>query len=183
MKSFAAFAAVMIVAPAFAGLESGPKVGSDVAPFEVKDVTGKFKGTEVCYRCKLGDAPVVAIFAREINDKVEKACKELNAQMTTNKELKGFFVYISEDEKAESQLREIAKKNELKVLPLTVFKGKAGPDTYSINEKAGVTVVAWKDGTVKMTKAYEPGKFCDQCCKGAVLVFVKEHVKGETAGG
>ena len=44
MKSFAAFAAVMLVAPAFAGLESGPKVGSDVAPFEVKDVTGKFKG-------------------------------------------------------------------------------------------------------------------------------------------
>jgi hypothetical protein len=185
MKSFAGFvAAALMVVPAVAGLESGPKTGSDVAPFHVIDVTGKFKDTEVCYRCKLGDAPVVAIFAREINAKVEKACKELNAQMTKNKELKGFFVYVTDDaDKAKDELKAIAKKHELKTLPLTVFKGKAGPDTYNINEKAGVTVVAWNEGTVKMTKAYEPGKFCDACCKGAVASFVKDHVKTEKTGG
>lgn len=187
MKSFAGFAAAcMMVAPAFAGeLESGPKMGSDVAPFHVVDVTGKFnKESDVCYRCKLGDAPVVAIFAREMNEKVEKACKELNARMTENKELKGFFVLVTEDgDKAKKDLKEIAKKHELKTLPLTYFKGKEGPDGYKISEKAGVTLVAWKDGTVKMTKAYEPGKFCDQCCKGAVASFVKENVKTEKAGG
>jgi len=184
MISFAGFAATaLMVAPAFAELESGPKAGADVAPFHVMDVTGKFKGTEVCYRCKYGDAAVVAIFAREINDKVEKACKELNSQMNANKDLKGFFVYISDDEKAKDKLQEIAKKNDLKTLPLTVFKGKEGPEGYKISEKAGVTVVAWKESTVKLTKAYEPGKFCDQCCKGVVASFVKEHVKTEKAGG
>ena len=185
MLSFAGFVATaLMVSPAYAELESGPKLGSDVAPFHVMDVTGKFKGTEICYRCKFGDAPVVAIFAREINEKVEKACKELNSQMNTNKDLKGFFVYITDDmEKGQKELKEIAKKNELNTLPLTVFKGKAGPDGYKINEKAGVTVVAWKDSSVKLTKAYKPGAFCDQCCKGAVASFVKEHVKTEKAGG
>ena len=192
MKSFAGFAAAcLLAAPAFADegshakLESGPKTGSDVAPFHVIDVTGKFsKDADVCYRCKLGDAPVVAIFAREINDKVEKAAKELNARMTENKELKGFFVFVTDDvDAAKKQLKEVAKKNELKTLPLTVFKGKKGPETYNISEKAGVTLVAWKDGSVKMTKAYEPGKFCDACCKGAVASFVKENVKTEKAGG
>ena len=185
MLSFAGFVATaLMVSPAYAELESGPKVGADVMPFHVMDVTGKFKGTEVCYRCKLGDAPVVAIFAREINEKVEKACKELNSQMNANKELKGFFVYVTDDmEKGQKELKEIAKKNELKTLPLTVFKGKEGPDGYKISEKAGVTVVAWKDSTVKVTKAYKPGAFCDQCCKGAVASFVKEHVKTEKTGG
>jgi len=184
MLSFAGFVAAALLAPAYEELESGPKTGADVNPFHVMDVTGKFKGTEVCYRCKYGDEPVVAIFAREINDKVERACKELNKQMEANKELKGFFVYISDDaEKAQTQLKEIAKKNEIKTLPLTVFKDKAGPAGYKISEKAGVTVVAWKDGTVKTTKAYEPGKFCDMCCKGVVASFVKEHVKTEKAGG
>jgi uncharacterized cysteine cluster protein YcgN (CxxCxxCC family) len=104
--------------------------------------------------------------------------------MTKNKDLKAFFVYVTDDqEKAEKQLKEIAKKNELKVLPLTIFKGVKGPDGYNISEKAGVTLVAWKEGTVKMTKAYEPGKFCDQCAKGAIASFVKENIKTEKAGG
>jgi hypothetical protein len=191
MKSFAGFAAACLMAvPVLADeapsakLESGPKTGSDVAAFHVVDVTGKYKGTEVCYRCKLGDEPVVAIFAREINDKVEKAAKQLNADMTKNKELKAFFVLVTDDkEKAEKQLKEIAKKHELKVLPLTIFKGAKGPDGYNINEKAGVTLVAWKEGTVKMTKAYKSGEFCDHCAKGAIASFVKENIKTEKAGG
>lgn len=184
MISFAGIAAMsLMVAPAYGELESGPKMGADVAAFHVTDVTGKFKGTDVCYRCKYGDAAVVAIFAREMNEKVEKACKELNKQMESNKDLKGFFVYINSDkEAATKELKEIAKKHELKTLPLTVFTGKEGPEGYKINEKAGVTVVAWKDSSVKLTKAYEPGKFCDQCCKGAVATFVKENLK-EKAGG
>jgi len=186
MISFAGFiATALMVAPAYGELESGPKMGADVAPFHVTDVTGKYKDREggVCYRCQYGDAAVVAIFAREINPKVEKACVELNKQLESNKDLKGFFVYINSDaEKATKELKEIAKKNDIKTLPLTVFKGKEGPDGYKINEKAGVTVVAWKDSSVKLTKAYEPGKFCDQCCKGAVATFVKENLK-EKAGG
>jgi len=191
MKSFAGFAAACLLAvPVLADeapsakLESGPKTGSDVAPFEVVDVTGKYKGTEVCYRCKLADAPVVAVFAREINEKVEKAAKQLDTDMTKNKELKAFFVFVTEDkEKAEKQLKEIAKKNELKTLPLTIFASAKGPDGYNISKDAGVTLVAWKEGTVKMTKAYKPGAFCDHCAKGAIASFVKENIKTEKAGG
>jgi hypothetical protein len=191
MKSFAGFAAACLMAvPVLADeapsakLESGPKTGSDVLPFHVVDVTGKYKVTEVCYRCKLGDEPVVAVFAREINEKVEKAAKQLSADMTKNKELKAFFVLVTDDqEKAEKQLKEIAKKHEIKALPLTVFKGAKGPDGYNISEKAGVTLVAWKEGTVKMTKAYKNGEFCDHCAKGAIASFVKENIKTEKAGG
>jgi hypothetical protein len=180
-----ALAAAAFVGPASAGLESGPKVGSDVAPFHVIDVTGEHKGKEVCYRCQFGDKPVVAVFAREMNEKVEKACKELDKAMAENPSMRGMFVMIADCdcEKTKEKMASLAKKHELKKLPMTLFVGEKGPDTYKINAEAGVTVVTWKDGTVMKTKAYKKGDFCDQCCKSVVAEFVKKSVKTEASGG
>ncbi|HVJ83403.1 MAG TPA: hypothetical protein VNC50_20225 [Planctomycetia bacterium] len=186
MRTFAlAFAALAAAAiPARAELESGPKVGSDVAPFHIVDVTGGAAGKEHCYRCEYGDNPVVAIFATEINDKIVKACKELDGQIGASKDLKGFFVFLTDDvAAAKTKLTEVAKTNGLKNLPLTVYEGKAGPKDFSLSKDAGVTLVCWKDSSVKMTAAYAPGKFCDHCAKGAIAKFTKGETKTEKAGG
>jgi hypothetical protein len=172
--AFACVAALAAAVPARAEIET-IAMDAGVAPFEVKAVTGPKKGEELCYRCSYGSAPVVCIFATEMNDKVAAACKDLDKQLGENKALKGFVVMLSDDcPCAEKTLTEVAAKHELKNLPLTVFKGKAGPEGYKISKDAGVTLVMWNGGKVAGAKAYAPGSFCDHCCGSQVAAFVKK---------
>ena len=68
----------------------------------------------------------------------------------------------------------MAKTNDLKHLPLTVFKGKAGPEGYKINKDSGVTLVMWNKSKVVHAKAYATGDFCDQCAGSQVATFEKK---------
>ena len=57
-----------------------------------------------------------------------------------------------------SILKEIAQKEGLKNVPLTVFDGIAGPEDYKIAEKADITVMMWVDSDVKVNYAFAKGE-------------------------
>jgi hypothetical protein len=142
-------------------VQSGLEKGAKVPAFNVTDVTGPAKGDgELCYRCRYGNQPVVAVFAKEMTDEVAALTKELDGIVAKNRDQKmaGFVVLLSDTpEKAAPSLTKTAEKMKIEQLPLTTFKGTAGPSGYKINEKADVTVMMWLEGTVKVSEGFNKG--------------------------
>lgn len=160
-KCLAACAAVVFasVGLAMAGeIQSGLEKGTSVAPFYVKDVTGPAKeGDELCYRCRYGNQPVVSVFAKEMTEEVAQLSKQLDDVVAKNRDQKmaGFVVVMSDTpEKAAPALTAAAEKHKIQQMPLTTFKGTAGPESYKLNTKADVTVMMWVDGKVKVSQGY-----------------------------
>lgn len=143
-------------------LESGLPIGESVPAFNVRDITGPNEGKTLCYRCKYGARPVVTVFTRTINDEVKALVKNIDEQVGKNedKKMASFVVLITDKaDSAEKQLKEIAEKEKIKHVPLTIIDGKSGPPEYKIAEGAEVTVMMWVDSTVKVNEAFAPGKF------------------------
>lgn len=143
-----------------AEVKSGLKEGSFVGAFNVKDVTGPSKGKSLCYRCKFGGRPVVTIFTRSVDDKVASLIKNIDKQVGKNseKQMKAFVVLLTDDpDAAEPKLAELAKKNKIKNVPLTVFDGIAGPPSYKLKKDAEVTVLMWNKSRVKANHGFAKG--------------------------
>ncbi|MDA0808697.1 MAG: hypothetical protein O2983_03465 [Planctomycetota bacterium] len=157
-----AIAAASAVSFAADGVKSGLQPNEKAGFFLVKDVTGPNKDKSLCYRCKFGGRPVAAIFTREINDDLAGLVKKLDEAVKKNedKQLKSFVVFLTNDpDKDEKKLEELARKHELKSVPLTMFDGETGPETYKISKDAETTVLLWKGLTVQSNHAYAKGKF------------------------
>jgi hypothetical protein len=159
MKKLFAACAVALIASigivAAAEIQSGLEKGTRLPAFDVKDVTGPNKGDELCYRCRYGNQPVVSVFAKEMTDEVAQLSKELDKVVAKNRDQKmaGFVVLMSEDtEKATQALTAAAEKHKIEQMPLTIFNGTNGPESYKINPKADVTVMMWVDGKVKISQ-------------------------------
>ncbi|MEX2285998.1 MAG: hypothetical protein WD648_02840 [Planctomycetaceae bacterium] len=140
-------------------LKSGLEPGSFPGAFEVLDCSGPAKGETLCYRCRFKDAAVVSVFSRNTDEKTVALLKELNGQLEKSKGLNAFFVLLTDDAKAnEGKLTELASKNKIDKVPLTIFEGKSGPEAYEISEKAELTVLMWVANDVKVNRAYPKGK-------------------------
>jgi hypothetical protein len=97
------------------------------------------------------------IFAREVNDSLASLAKKLD-EVATSKigkkaRMGSFFVFLSDDEKLEGQLKNLAKKEDLKKVVLTI-DNPAGPKAYKISKDAAVTVVLYDRRDVKYNHAY-----------------------------
>jgi len=148
-------------------IQSGLELGSFAPAFDVLDITGPKKGTELCYRCRYGSRPVVNIFAREITPELTELIKNVDKQVDANKDkrMAAFVVFLSEDgEAAEPKIKELADKNKIKI-PLTLIKNTKGPDNYNISEDADVTVMMWVDSEVKVNHAFGKGKLKKETVK------------------
>lgn len=169
-----ALVSVSVLAIAGEKIQSGLEKGARVAAFNVKDVTGPAKdGDELCYRCRYGNQPVVAVFAKEMTDEVAALTKELDGVVAKNRDQKmaGFVVLMSNDpDKEAPKLTKTAEKMKIEQLPLTTFKGTAGPDGYNINEKADVTVMMWVEGKIKVSDGFKKGDLS----KDAIAKLVSE---------
>ena len=153
----AMFASALIAAE----LKSGLQPGDAPPPYNVKDITGPSEGKSLCYRCKYGARPVVNIFARELTPEVVSLVKKIDGVVGENgeKKMAAFVTLLTNDpDKDEAKLKEIAKKEGLKNVPLTVFDGIAGPEDYKISEKADVTVMMWVGSKVKVNHAFAKGE-------------------------
>ena len=89
-----------------AKLVGGKQTIDGVGAFHVKKVAGAKEdgvktGAELCYRCKLGDRPVVMVFARTPDEKLAGLLKALDKQVGKHKEekLSSFVNLIGKDEK------------------------------------------------------------------------------------
>ncbi len=157
-------------------LKSGLPLGDKVPAFNVKDVTGPNKGTSLCYRCQYGARPVVTIFTRTMDDNVAKLVKEVDGLVGKNgeKQMKAFVVVLTDSpDEQEKKLTEVASKNEIKNVPLTVFDGPAGPPNYKIAKDAEVTVMMWNKSEVKANQAFAKGKFDKKAVESVVADTAK----------
>ncbi len=137
-------------------------LGDRVPAFNVRDITGPSKGKTLCYRCQYGDRPVVTVFTRSIDDSVVSLVKNVDAQVAANKDKKmaSFVVLLTDNaDEAEAKLSEIAKKEGIKNVPLTIIEGDAGPKGYGIQKNSETTVMMWVDGELKVNEAFAKGKF------------------------
>jgi hypothetical protein len=94
------------------------------------------------------------VFAREVTSLVKK----LDQANDKNKGMANFFVFLSDDEGLEKQLKDLAEKEGLKNTVLTIDSPR-GPSGYDIAKDADVTVILYKQKNVKINHAYKKGEF------------------------
>jgi len=172
--------ALLLAANVMAGekkdVKSGLKEGAFVGAFNVKDCTGPSKGKSLCYRCKFGGRPVVAVFTRSIDKNVTRLIKQIDGRVAKNedKNMRAFVVLLTDDPDAnEPKLVELAKKSKIENVPLTVFDGVAGPPAYKLKKDAEVTVLMWNKSRVRANHGFAKGKLD----KAAVKTLVGETKK------
>lgn len=156
--------------------DKGLSIGDSVPAFNVRDITGPNKGKTLCYRCKYGAQPVVTIFTRSVDANVVSLVKNIDEQVAKNKDKKmaSFLVVLTNDADAtEKKLAEIAQKEGIKHVPLTVMEGDAGPDGYGIEKDAETTVMMWVESELKVNSAFAKGKF-DAKTVGTVAAETKK---------
>ena len=142
--------------------EDSLSVGARVPPFNVRDITGPNKGKTLCYRCQYGARPVVTIFTRDVNAEVVSLVKEIDSQVAANsdKKMASFVVVLTNDaDQTEAKLADLAKKEGISKVPLTLIEGDAGPKGYGISKDADTTVMMWVEGQVKVNQSFAKGKF------------------------
>jgi hypothetical protein len=103
----------------------------------------------------------VAIFARELTDDLASLVKQVDETVAKNedKKMAAFLVVLTEDPDAvEPKLKELAEKQGIKKVPLTIFEGASGPGSYKISKDADLTVLMWKGLEVQANHALEKGK-------------------------
>lgn len=158
---FAVLAAAAAMIAADKGLKSGLQVGEAPDAFNVRDITGPHKGKTLCYRCRYGGRPVVNVFARELTEELTTLIKLLDEKVARNEEKKmaGFVVFLTSDPDAlEPRLEHLAEREKLERIPLTVFEGESGPESYNIARQAEVTVMMWVNSKVAVNYALPAGK-------------------------
>lgn len=109
-------------------------------------------------------SPVVCVFARETSDSLTSLVKKIDEKIAEKgSKLKSFVVVLTDDgDKTSKTLTEIAGKNEIKKVPLTIIEGVQGPESYKIAENADITIMMWKGTRVQSNFAFEKGKFTDK---------------------
>jgi hypothetical protein len=99
------------------------------------------------------------IFAREVSGPLTSLVKKLDEATGRNQgaRMGSFVVFCSDDEKLEKQLRELAEKEKIQHLVLTI-DNPAGPQGYKIARDADVTVVLYTGYTVKANHSFKKGE-------------------------
>lgn len=144
-----------------ADVKSGLSAGESPAAFNVKDVTGPSKGKSLCYRCQYGAKPVATVFTREITPEVADLVAQLDQAVAANKDKKmcAFVVLLTDDADAGAKkLTQLAADKKIANVPLTIYDGVAGPESYKISKDAAVTVLMWNKSRVAVNHAFAAGK-------------------------
>jgi len=173
MRLGSVMAAVLVLGAACvarAEVKSGPQVGDPVGAFTVTKVTGNADdgvddGRSLCYRCKMGQRPVVMVFARSADEKLAKLLKKIEEEVEEHQseKLTSFVNMIGTDAEAMKKASaEFVKKHGLKRIAFVVPDDtKNGPPEFNIAPDADVTVVCYKGGTVKANHAFAKGGLTD----------------------
>jgi hypothetical protein len=167
-KLFAAAALTVAVAGGFvvaAEIKSGPQAGEKLAgPFHPLNVNGESAGKKACLYCSNGENPVAMVFARSPEcPATQKLIAELEKVTAANSKcnMGSYVVFLTDDDKAADQLKEISAKLKLKNVVLAI-DNPAGPDKYNVAKDADLTVVLYTERTSKVNHAFGKGKITDK---------------------
>jgi hypothetical protein len=97
------------------------------------------------------------VFARKIDDSLTSLVKKLDAA-SKEKKICSFIVVLSDEEKAEDQLKSLAEKNSIKKTVLAL-DNVTGPQQYKVAKDAEVTVILYNKRKVEVNHAYRKGEF------------------------
>src|SRR5258706_11601658 len=102
------------------------------------------------------------IFAREASDSLTSLVKKLDAATAKNSDAKmgSFVVFCNDDEDLKDKLKDLAKKEHLEKIVLSI-DSPAGPEPeiYKVAKDADITVILYDKRDVKVNKAYKKGEF------------------------
>ena len=155
---------------ASAEMTSGPQAGEMVGAFTVTKVTGNpddgvADGRTLCYRCKMGQRPVVMVFARSADEKLAKLLKKIEEEVEEHQseKLTSFVNMIGTDaESLKKATADFAAKHGIKRIAFVVPEhAENGPPDFKIAPEADVTVVCYKGGEVKANHAFAKGALYD----------------------
>ncbi len=99
------------------------------------------------------------IFAREISDNLGSLLKKIDDATVENKDCRmgSFVVFCSDDEGLEKKLKDLASKEKLKKIVLTI-DNPSGPTKYKVAKDADVTVVLYNKRKVEANYAFKKGE-------------------------
>ncbi len=136
VRSFALACLLGLTLPAAAEVASGLDVGAPTVSSPVLDVTGAYKGEQICYVCEFQNDPNVLAFFRDTGDTTAALIVKLNELYVKNKDrnFKAVAMIVAGDS-AKPWLEELQAAKHLEI-PLVVFR--RGPKDvaarlYSLN--------------------------------------------------
>jgi hypothetical protein len=139
-------------------LKSGPDK-KIAGPFDVKAITGDKAGKTLCYYCQYNAQQrpaVVMIFTQKADDNLVSVVKAVDAVQKTNEKLGTFVVGVSGVQAADFEKIQTTHKL---TTPLTVAVDKDGPEKYTLNKDAAMTVLVYKkDGSIAKNFAFKTTK-------------------------
>jgi hypothetical protein len=150
-----------------AELTSGLQPGDLVGAFDVEKCggavnDGKEVGDNFCYRCMLGNKPVVMVFARKADSSLATLVKELDKTVSKNadQKLSSFVNLLGENpSQLKATAKEFAAKNQIENVALVVPQdNQNGPPEFKINPAAEVTVTIYRNGKVAASHALSSGE-------------------------
>ena len=162
--------AVSTAGLAVAEVTSGPQVGETVGAFTVTKVTGNpddgvADGKTLCYRCRMGQRPVVMVFARSADEKLAKLLKKIEEEVEEHQEQKlaSFVNMIGTDaESLKKAAADFAARHDIKRIAFVVPEdSQDGPPDFKIAPDADLTVVCYEGGEVKANHAFAKGSLSD----------------------
>lgn len=170
-RLFTVLSAAMLLASVptvYAGdLKSGLEPGDELEAFDVEKCggavnDGKDVGANFCYRCALGEKPVVMVFARKADAPLAKLTSELEKAIGKHEEqmLSSFVNLLGSDaDLLKSQAKQFAAKQKLENVAVVVPQDyENGPEAYKISPQAEYTVIIYKNDAVEASHAFAPGE-------------------------
>ena len=142
-------------------LQSGLQPGEKITTiFEPVNVNGEHAGEPYCLICENGLAPVVMLFAREVNEPLLQLLTHIDAATAKHRdqELGSFVVFLSDDDRLREQLAAEAKKRNIQKLVLSTFDA-SGPEGFKVARDADLTIVLYREHAVKANHAFRRGEF------------------------
>ena len=171
MLTFAAVLAGMTSYGLAGDLTSGLAPGEEVDAFDVEKCAGavndgKEIGANFCYRCALGNKPVVVVFARKADASLAKLVRKLEESIAAHKEqeLSSFVNLLGPNaEELKATAKKFGANNKVEYVALVVPQdNENGPPEYKINPEAEVTVMLYRQGKVEANHSFAAGKLDEQ---------------------
>ena len=103
------------------------------------------------------------IFAREVSDPLTSLVKKIDAFTEQHKaaDVGSFVVFCNDAEGLEKQLKELADKEKLKHLVLSI-DNPAGPKDYQVTKDADITIVFYSQFKVVANHVFRKGDLKDK---------------------
>jgi hypothetical protein len=99
---------------------------------------------------------VVCVFARKTSETLTSLVKQIDKKIGENDKLRSFVVIMTRDgDKTKEALKKLADEAGVKHVPLTMTGEKDGPPDYEISPDADITVLMWRQHTVKANQGYK----------------------------